>query len=143
MRIHINIQDSDTSTARFVNRLLAILNILAGLFLGLCVISVSALVASDLGERLWHLRPEQQLTAILVFLVLVSCVLQIAAGCALLFKIRGARELALFSTALFVWYFPVGTLLCFATWWFLMSDTGRNYYGKATPAGGQRILLPV
>lgn len=145
MRIRITIGDSDPhSTARVVNRLLAILNLLAGAFLGLALVGVSALFISDMGAGLLHLRPQQQITALIMVLVLAVCTLQIAAGILMLLRAPGARELALLSSALFVWYLPVGTLLCFATWWFLLfSESGRTYYGKAARTKFQGTLLPV
>lgn len=47
-----------------------------------------------------------------------------------LFKIqRWGRVLALALCGLYVWIFPLGTLLGGYTWWFLYSDAGRQLYG--------------
>lgn len=44
---------------------------------------------------------------------------------------RWGRVLALAFCVLYVWVFPLGTLLAVYTWWFLCSDTGRQLYGAA------------
>jgi hypothetical protein len=46
---------------------------------------------------------------------------------------RWGRVLAFVLSALYVWVFPVGTLLAVYTFWFLLSDGGKNLYAK--PAG--------
>lgn len=46
---------------------------------------------------------------------------------------RWARALALAFCVLYVFIFPLGTLLAVYTWWFLYSDNGRHLYGAPSP----------
>jgi hypothetical protein len=68
---------------------------------------------------------------ILVGLLLTVFLLLIAYG--LLRRRPWARILALISTALFVWLFPLGTALAIYSWWFLHSKGGKQLYSKPSP----------
>jgi hypothetical protein len=43
-----------------------------------------------------------------------------------------ARILALLFSLLYVWIFPLGTLLAIYTWWFLHTTSGKQLYVKTT-----------
>lgn len=47
---------------------------------------------------------------------------------------RWGRTLALLSCALYVFVFPLGTLLAAYTWWALFGESGRRLYGQSAPA---------
>lgn len=47
---------------------------------------------------------------------------------------RWGRVLALLFAILYVWLFPLGTLLAVYTWWFFYGETGRRFYNGAAPA---------
>lgn len=66
-----------------------------------------------------------------VGLLLMASLLSIAYG--LLRRRPWGRILALVSTALSVWLFPLGTALAIYTWWFLYSEGGKQLYSKPTP----------
>jgi hypothetical protein len=44
-----------------------------------------------------------------------------------------ARLLALLFSVLYVWIFPLGTLLAAYTWWVLYGETGRKLYNQSPP----------
>ncbi len=44
---------------------------------------------------------------------------------------RWSRILALLFSALYIWLFPLGTLLAVYTWWVLYGETARRLYGLA------------
>lgn len=44
------------------------------------------------------------------------------------------QVLALLLSVLYVWLFPIGTLLAAYTWWVLYGETGRRMYGQSLPA---------
>lgn len=46
---------------------------------------------------------------------------------------RWGRVLALLFAILYVWLFPLGTLLAVYAWWVLYGETGRQLYGRAKP----------
>lgn len=47
---------------------------------------------------------------------------------------RWGRTLALLSCALYVFVFPLGTLLAAYTWWALNGESGRQLYDRSPPA---------
>lgn len=63
-----------------------------------------------------------------VGLRLMAFLLSIAFG--ILRRRPWGRVLALVSTILFVWLFPLGTALAVYTWWFLHSEGGKQLYSK-------------
>lgn len=63
-----------------------------------------------------------------VGLLLMAFLLSTAYG--LLSRRRWGRILALVSTVLFVWLFPLGTALAIYVWWFLHSEGGKQLYSK-------------
>jgi hypothetical protein len=58
--------------------------------------------------------------------------LQLLTAYGLLARKRWGRLLALLFSALYVFVFPLGTLLTIYTWWFLQGEAGRKLYA----AGG-------
>jgi hypothetical protein len=56
--------------------------------------------------------------------------LQLLAACGLFRAKRWARIIVLLFSVLYVWIFPLGTLLAIYTWWFMNSATGKQLYAK-------------
>jgi hypothetical protein len=56
--------------------------------------------------------------------------LQLLTAYGLLTTRRWSRVLAFILSAIYVWIFPVGTLLAIYTFWFLFSDAGKTLYAK-------------
>jgi Ca2+/Na+ antiporter len=46
---------------------------------------------------------------------------------------KWGRILALILSILYVWVFPLGTLLAIYTWWILFGETGRRLYSPDQP----------
>jgi hypothetical protein len=61
--------------------------------------------------------------------VLPLPLLQLATAYGLLARRKWSRVLALLLSVLYVFVFPLGTLLAAYTWWFLCSEAGRRLYG--------------
>lgn len=57
--------------------------------------------------------------------------LQLLTAYGLLAIRRWGRILALIFCFLYVWIFPLGTLLAVYTWWSLYSESGRQLYGES------------
>jgi cytochrome bd-type quinol oxidase subunit 1 len=70
------------------------------------------------------------LTAVPVGLVLALLLLLTAFG--LFRRRRWSRILALMMACLFIWLFPLGTLLAIYTWWYMHSEGGKQLYTNAT-----------
>lgn len=74
---------------------------------------------SDAAERLaWMLY------------VLPLPLIQLLTAYGLFFTRRWGRALALILSAVYVWIFPVGTLLGVYTFWFLLGEGGKSLYAK-------------
>lgn len=69
--------------------------------------------------------------------VLPLPLLQLLAAYGLLTARRWGRVLALVLCVLYVWVFPLGTLLAAYTWWFMHSAGARQLYGLA-PGSDER-----
>lgn len=70
-----------------------------------------------------------------MFYVLPLPLLQLLAGFGLLKTMRWGRILAFVLSVLYVWAFPLGTLLAIYTVWFLQSEDGKQLYGSSSPSG--------
>lgn len=106
------------------NRTLGIIHGLIGAFV-LTGFTVAAVVEarrrpSDVAERLWWM-----------LYVLPLPIFQLLTAFGLLMARRWGRIFALVLCALYVWLFPLGTLLAIYTWWFLHSEGGRQVYLKS------------
>ena len=110
------------------NRMLGIIHGLLGalVLLGLAVaaISESRRHPADALERLWWM-----------LYVLPLPLIQLLTGFSLLRTRRLGRVLAFVLSAVYVWLFPLGTLLAVYTVWFLQSEGGRQLYGSSSPSG--------
>jgi hypothetical protein len=113
-------------TPRDHNRTLGIISGLLGalVLMGLAVAAVSELRRrpSDAAERLrWMLY------------VLPLPVLQLLTAYGIYTVRRWGRILALLISVIYVWIFPLGTLLAIYTWWVLYGETGRSLYSSPPP----------
>lgn len=82
-----------------------------------------------LERELERIRTSMELKVMIpVGLLLMAFLLFTAFG--LLRRRRWGRILALISTVLFVWLFPLGTALAIYAWWFLHSEGGKRLYSK-------------
>jgi hypothetical protein len=61
--------------------------------------------------------------------------LQLLTAYGLLSARKWGRVLALILCVLYVWVFPLGTLLAAYTWWFMHSAGARQLYGLASAPG--------
>ncbi|MDQ5826530.1 MAG: hypothetical protein M3441_20245 [Chloroflexota bacterium] len=109
------------------NRVLGLIHGLVGILILLGIIIAVALEArrrpSDAAQRLaWLLY------------VLPLPLLQLLTACGILARRRWGRILALALSALYVWVFPLGTLLAVYTYWFLLSGPARRLYAVNPPA---------
>jgi glycerol uptake facilitator-like aquaporin len=77
-------------------------------------------------------RPDVAERLIWILYVLPLPLLQLLTADGLFTIRRWGRFLALALCVLYVWIFPLGTLLGAYTWWFLYSDAGRKLYGVAS-----------
>jgi len=63
--------------------------------------------------------------------VLPLPLLQLLTGFGLLKTRRWGRVLAFVLSAVYVWILPLGTLLAVYTYWFLVSEIGKQLYTRA------------
>jgi hypothetical protein len=61
---------------------------------------------------------------------LLLMIFLLSIGYGLLTRRPWGRVLALVSTVLFVWLFPLGTALAVYAWWFLHSEGSKRLYSK-------------
>lgn len=66
-----------------------------------------------------------------MFYVLPLPLLQLLTSFGLLKTRRWGRVLAFVLAAVYVWVFPLGTLLAVYTYWFLVSEVGKQLYNRA------------
>lgn len=59
---------------------------------------------------------------------LAIALLLLSAAYGLMRTRRWARTLALIISGLFIWFYPLGTLLAIYTWWFMRSPGGKQLY---------------
>ena len=82
-----------------------------------------------LERELERIRTSTELKVMIpVGLLLMAFLLAIAYG--LLRRRPWGRVLALLSTVLFIWLFPLGTALAIYSWWFLHSEGGKQLYSR-------------
>jgi glycerol uptake facilitator-like aquaporin len=115
-------------TPRDHNRTLGIIHGLLGVLVlvGLAVTAVSEASRhpADVPERLrWMLY------------VLSLPLFQLLTGFGLLKARRWGRILAFVLSVVYVWVFPLGTLLAIYTVWFLQSEGARQLYGLSSSSG--------
>jgi multisubunit Na+/H+ antiporter MnhB subunit len=114
-------------TPRAHNRMVGILHGLVGALV-LTGLAVAALLEggrrpADAAQRLaW------------VLFVLPLPLLQLLTAYGVYTVKRWGRTLALLSCALYVFVFPLGTLLAAYTWWALYGESGRQLYDRSAPA---------
>lgn len=70
-----------------------------------------------------------------MFYLLPLPLLQLLTAYGLLTTRRWGRGLVIILSILYVWVFPVGTLLALYTFWFLLSDGGKSLYAKPPHQG--------
>jgi hypothetical protein len=107
------------------------LGIIYGFLGGLLTLAalVELIRVITLERELERIRTSTELKVMIpVGLLLMAFLLSTAYG--LLRRRPWGRILALVSTVLFVWFFPLGTALAIYTWWFLHSEGGKQLYSK-------------
>jgi uncharacterized protein (TIGR03382 family) len=114
-------------TAQDHNKTLGIIYGVLGGLLGAVLLVIKA-------KTFFHERSPGELedpflsTAVPVGLVLALLLLFTAYG--LFRRRRWGRILALIVACLFIWLFPLGTLLAVYTWWFMHSEGAKQLYTK-------------
>jgi hypothetical protein len=112
-------------TPRDHNRTLGIIHGLLGalVLVGLTVAAVAEARRrpADAVERLWWM-----------LYVLPLPILQLLTSYGLFTIRRWGRILALILCGLYVWLFPIGTLLAVYNYWFLYGERGRDFYLEQT-----------
>jgi hypothetical protein len=109
-------------TPRDHNKTVSIAHGLVGVFVLMGLIIAAVLEArrrpSDVAERLsW------------ILFALPLPFLQLSTAYGLFVRRKWSRVLGLLLSVLYVFIFPLGTLLAAYTWWFLQSEGGRRLYG--------------
>lgn len=108
------------------NRTLGLIQGLVGILVLSGLIIATTLEArrrpSDAAERL-----------VWVVYVLPLPLLQLLTSYGLFTKRKWGKILALTLSVLYVWVFPLGTLLAIYTYWFLLSESARQLYAAAPP----------
>jgi amino acid permease len=113
------------------NKTLAIIySFLGGLLAAAALVELIRVITLE--RELERIRSSTELKVlILTGLLLTAFLLCTAYG--LLRRRTWARILALISTALSVWLFPLGTALAIYTWWVLHSEGGKQLYSRSSP----------
>jgi hypothetical protein len=99
------------------NKTLVIIYCLPGAGLIIAVIAV-----------LLRKHPQDVLPLEMIPVVLVLAVLLLLIPYGLFKKRRWARICVLILSGVFVWLFPLGTILAAYTWWFMHSEGGKQLY---------------
>jgi polyferredoxin len=105
------------------NRTLVIAHGLIGL------LALTGLIVAAVLEARRHPGEAMQRTLWMAYLLPLP-VLQLLTSFGLFGKRRWGRILALILSVLYVFIFPIGTLLAVYTWWFLNSEGGKGLYAK-------------
>jgi hypothetical protein len=114
-------------TPRDHNRTLGIIH---GLLGTLMLVGLAVAVASEA-----HRRPADAVERLRWMLYLLPLpLLQLLMAYGVLTVRRWGRVLALLLSVLYVWLFPLGTLLAVYTWWFLYGESGRQLYKSVLPS---------
>ena len=114
-------------TPRDHNRILGIIHALLG------VLVLVGLAVGVISEARRHLADELERLRWMLY-VLPLPLLQLLTGFGLLRMRRWGRVLAFVLSVVYVWVFPLGTLLAIYTVWFLQSESGRQLYGSSSPS---------
>lgn len=77
-------------------------------------------------------HPEDVLPLGMIPVVLLFGVLLLLIPYGVFKKRRWARTCVLILAALFVWLFPLGTILTIYTWWFMHSQEAKQLYGLSS-----------
>lgn len=114
-------------TTRDHNRTLGLIHALVGTLVltGFIIAAISEVRRhpSEALERLWWM-----------LYVLPLPLLQVFTAYGVFTVKKWGRAFALLFSILYVWLFPLGTLLAVYTWWVLYGETGRQLYGAKPPA---------
>jgi hypothetical protein len=94
------------------------------------VLALTGLIVATVLEMRKSLFSELITTFPSALYVLPIALLQILVAYGLLRRKQWARILTLLFSILYVWIFPLGTLLAIYSWWFLNSENGRQLYLK-------------
>ena len=115
-------------TPRDHNKTLAIIySLLGGLLAVAALVEFVRVITLD--RELERIRTSTELKVVIpVGLLLMAFLISTAYG--LLRRRPWGRVLALVSTILFIWLFPLGTALAIYSWWFLHSEGGKQLYSK-------------
>jgi hypothetical protein len=105
------------------NRTLGIVHGLIGL------LALTGLIVAAALEAKRHPGEAVQRTIWMAYLLPLP-VLQLLTALGIFGKRQFGRMLAFFLSVLYVFIFPLGTLLAIYTWWFLNSEGGRRLYAK-------------
>lgn len=110
-------------TAQEHNRTLGIIYGLIGALMLIALIIIAVFEVrkhpSDLIQRVgWE------------FYLLLLPLLKLFTAYGLYSRRRWARIIALIFSVLYIWIFPLGTVLAIYTWWFLHSEGGKQLYRK-------------
>lgn len=105
-----------------------ILGLIHGLIGVLVLLGVTAAVILEARDR------PSDAAQRLAWLLYVLPLLQLLTAYGILARRRWGRVLALVLSALYVWVFPLGTLLAVYTYWFLLSESARRLYAVTPPA---------
>jgi hypothetical protein len=111
-------------TAQDHNKTIAIIYSLPGFLLtGAAIVWL----VRDLRQKDWALAVYKD--ALFIAAAIISIYL-LATAYGIIRRRRWARALALITTVVYVWLFPLGTLLAIYIWWFLHSDGAKQLYSK-------------
>jgi hypothetical protein len=115
-------------TPRDHNKTLVIIFfVLGGLLTAAALVELVRIIVVE--REMERIRTSTELKVMIpVGLLLMIFLLSIGYG--LLTRRPWGRILALVSTVLFVWLFPLGTALAIYAWWFLHSEGGKQFYSK-------------
>jgi hypothetical protein len=105
------------------NRTLVIVHGLIGL------LALTGLIIAAVLEAKRHPGEAMQRISWMAYLLPLP-ILQLLTAFGLFGKRWWGRILAFFLSVLYVFIFPLGTLLAIYTWWFLNSEGGRGLYAK-------------
>lgn len=108
------------------NRTLGLIHGLVG------ILVLSGVTVASILEARRHPSDAAQRLAWVVY-VLPLPMLQLLTAYGLFTNRKWGRVLALALSVLYVWVFPLGTLLSIYTYWFLLSESARRLYAAAPP----------
>lgn len=109
-------------TSQDHNRTLGIIYCLPGVGLIIGVIAV-----------LLRKHPQDVLPLEMIPVILLLAVLLLLIPYGLFKRRRWARICALVLSCMFIWLFPLGTILAAYTWWFMHSEGAKQLYNISSP----------